>query len=314
MARSNFAKFSWGLLFYTLGVILWGAFVRASISGDGCGNNWPMCGPQNGIFPDFSQAKTVIEFIHRASVPVLSILLIIQLGWVFLEGALSAIRRSVVVSACFIVLEALIGALLVKKGLVGYDASVNRAVVMSAHLVSTFILLASLSLTAIWASGTKPPAWKGQGAVGWALFFGFLGVIALGVTGAIAALGDTLFPSQSLAQGLQADLSPTAHFLTRLRLPHPLVALSVGIYLILIASLLSHLRPVEPVRKYARWLVLVFVLQLALGLLNLALLAPIPMQLVHLAVADLTWISLVLLGAAALASDVVRVEEVRDGD
>src|SRR5437763_309091 len=210
MVRSKFSIFSWVLLFYTLGVILWGAFVRASISGDGCGNNWPMCGPQHGIFPDFSQAKTVIEFVHRASVPVLSLLLIVGLVWGFIatgrkSGARSphskAIRASLIVSACFIVLEALIGALLVEHGLVGYDASVNRAVVMSAHLVCTFILLASLSLTAIWSSGTKPPAWKGQGAVGWALFFGFLGVIALGVTGAIAALGDTLFPSQSLAQG-----------------------------------------------------------------------------------------------------------------
>src|SRR5947209_3464512 len=117
--RSNFAKFSWGLLFYTLGVILWGAFVRASISGDGCGNNWPTCGTHGGLIPEFSQAKTLIEFIHRASVPLLSILLIVQLVWVFLlpkERDAKAIRSSVGISACFIVLEALIGALLVKQG------------------------------------------------------------------------------------------------------------------------------------------------------------------------------------------------------
>ena len=337
MVRSGFGKFAWVLLFYTLGVIIWGAFVRASISGDGCGNNWPICGDQGTLIPAFSQTKTIIEFVHRASVPLLTILLIVQMLWAF--GGLAWLggiknrrngananepnpfaglpkghiaRKSVIVSAFFIVLEALIGALLVKRGLVGYDASVNRAVVMSAHLVSTFVLLASLSLTAIWTTGVRPPSWKGQGPVGWALLFGFLGVVVLGVTGAIAALGDTLFPSQSLAQGFQQDFLPTAHFLTRLRLPHPLVAMSVGIYLILIAGLLIHLRPVESVKKYARWLSAVFIFQLAIGLLNLALLAPITMQLIHLFVADLTWIVLVLLAAAAFAVDAPKVELVLD--
>src|SRR5579859_1986071 len=184
MSRTKFAKFSWAFLIFIVPVIVWGAFVRASVSGDGCGNNWPGCGGA-GIIPNFDQAqtKTIVEFTHRASVAVICLPLLVQLVWCFLIfPKRSPIRKSAVVSSFFIVIEALVGALLVKKGWVGWDDSVQRAVVMGIHLINTFLLLGSLSLTALWASGVKPPTLKGQGAVGWALLIGFVGVILLGIS------------------------------------------------------------------------------------------------------------------------------------
>lgn len=304
----TFAKFSWGLLYFTIGVIVYGAFVRATGSGDGCGNSWPNCGGA-GVIPLFGQTKTIIEFIHRATVPVISSLLIGQVilcFFTFPKG--NAIRKSVIVSACFIVVEALIGAFLVKNGYTGMDASVQRAIVMSAHLVSTFLLLGSLALTAIWSSGTEAPNLKGQGAVGWALLIGFIGVVVLGISGATAALGDTLNPAKSLMQAIGQDFSPTATFLIKIRPLHPLIAVSVGIYTILIGGLIAHLRPTPEVRRYASWLAAIFLIQIALGFLNLAILAPVWMQLIHLAVADFLWIAMVLLAATAFAKDAPRVE------
>jgi len=308
MVRTKFAKFSWAFLIYNLGVILWGAFVRATISGDGCGNDWPTCGGSS-VIPVFTQAKTVIEFVHRSSVALITPLLIIQVVWCFLifpKG--SNVRKSALMSTLFIVIEALVGALLVKQHWVGYDDSVQRAVVMCIHLVSTFILLGALTFTAVWASGLKPASLRGQGPVAWALIVGLVGVLILGVSGAIAALGDTLYHSNSLAEALKQDFSPTANFLIRLRPGHPLIAVSVGIYTLLIGGLLTHLRPTEHVRKYAKQVAFIFLAQLMLGGINYLLNAPIWMQLVHLFVADVLWVTMILLTASALEEGVERVE------
>src|SRR5262249_34868171 len=150
------------------------------------------------------------------------------------------IRTGAALSLGFTLSEALIGAGLVLFKLVEHNASAYRAVAMSAHLVNTFLLLGSLTLTALWASGVHPLWLKGQGTVRWALGLGLLGPLVLGISGAVAALGDTLYPSTSLIEGLRQDFSPTASFLIRLRPLHPLIASSVGLYLLLIAGLVSY--------------------------------------------------------------------------
>ena len=135
-----------------------------------------------------------------------------------------------VLSLVFILTEALIGAVLVRAELVAGNATMSRAVVMSIHLVNTFALMAFLTLTSWWASGESAIKFRGQGLVIWLLGFAVIGTLILAVSGAVAALGDTLFPSESLAAALNQDMSPTAHFLIRLRLWHPFLALAVGSY------------------------------------------------------------------------------------
>ena len=135
------------------------------------------------------------------------------------------------------------------------------------------------------------------------LVIGLLGVLVLGVSGAVTALGDTLFPSASLAEGLRQDFSPTAHLLIRLRVFHPAIAISVALYLVLVVIWLYSLPQNSTAKRFSLLLVILLVIQLVAGVINVALLAPVWMQLVHLLLADLVWIALVLLTASALAAN-----------
>jgi len=201
----------------------------------------------------------------------------------------------------FMVTEALIGAGLVVFELVAYSDSIARAFSIAAHLVNTFLLLASLTLTAWWASGGAPIRLSGQGWLVILLGLGLMGMLILGVSGAVTALGDTLFPAGSLAEGLKQDFSPTAHFLVRFRVLHPFIAVTVALYLILVAMLCNSSRQSVAATWSSQLLIILLIVQLAAGALNLALLAPVWMQLVHLLLADIIWVVLVLLAASTLA-------------
>ena len=312
MSGSRFARFAWFVLAYNVAVIVFGAFVRASYSGDGCGSYWPTCGGE--LVPSLWDAKKAVEFSHRAMSALDGVLVLALLVWALLRHR-KVVRpesRAVVwsagISMIFVIFEALIGRGLVTFGWVAYDKSAERAVVQSVHLANTFILLGVLALTAVWAGGVPLPRLKGQAGLTFAFALALAGMLLLGVSGAVTALGDALFPVTGSSQAVIDSLDPTKHFLVRLRTVHPLLAGSVGLYLLLMAGLVANLRPTPQVQRLARLLAGVFVLQMTLGLVNVLLKAPIPLQLIHLAVADLQWTILVYLGACALAAGVERVE------
>lgn len=302
MKLNRFARYVWIVVAVNLFVIVWGAYVRASFSGDGCGSHWPLCNGE--VIPTTGLAKTVIELTHRLTSGV-ALLLVVWLVWrarqLFPRG--DRVRRGACWSLIFILIEALIGALLVKFALVAGNASIARAFVMSIHLVNTFLLLAALSLTAWWAMGGAPVRLRGQGKVGALFALGLLGTLLIAVSGAIAALGDTLFPANSLAQGIRQDFSTAAHFLIRLRVLHPLFAVGIGLYIVAAASYVNNfLRPASGrTKKLTSILTALFFLQLGAGILNVLLLAPVWLQLTHLLLADLFWIALTLSAASALA-------------
>ncbi|MDQ1559783.1 MAG: heme o synthase [Pyrinomonadaceae bacterium] len=310
MKLNRLAAYAWLVVAANLFVIVWGAYVRASFSGDGCGSHWPLCNGE--VLPATGLAKTLVELTHRLTSGV-ALLLVIGLVWrtrkLFPRG--HRVRRGAFWSLVFILIEALIGAVLVKFELVAGNASIARAFVMSFHLVNTFVLLAVLSLTAWWAMGGEGVRLRGQGRVGAIFAAGLVGTLLIAVSGAVAALGDTLFPSSSLAAGLRQDLSPAAHFLVRLRGLHPLFAVGIGIYTIATASYVNNfLRPgLTRARQLASVLTTIFLVQLGAGILNIALLAPVWLQLTHLLLADLFWIALVLTSAASLAPDGATVEQ-----
>lgn len=300
MKQSRFAAFAWGVLAYNLGVVLWGAFVRATGSGAGCGSHWPLCNGE--VVPRPERIETLIELTHRATSGIALLLVAAMLVWAFraYPGG-HPVRRGAVLSTVLIVVEALLGAGLVLFELVADNASGLRAFSMMAHLVNTFFLLGALALTAWWSSGGRPVRLRGQGTAAGVLAAGALGMLLVGATGGVAALGNTLFPAASLAEGIRADFSPAAHFLLRLRVLHPFLALGTGVFLAVAAPWVARLRPSDATRRLARALVALFAVQVAAGVLNLVLLAPVWMQLTHLLLADLVWIALVLLGASALA-------------
>jgi heme A synthase len=205
-------------------------------------------------------------------------------------------------SVIFILLEALIGAGLVLFELVAENDSAARVFSIALHLANTFLLLASLTLTAWWSSGGKPLALRRQGALPWLFLVGLAGIVLLGMTGAVTALGDTLFPAESLQQGLAQDFSETAHFLIQLRIVHPITAVIVGVYLLVVGLVTLLQRPSRWTKRFAATLLGLFFVQLIAGVINVVLLAPIPMQLIHLFLADAVWIVFVLLAAAALST------------
>lgn len=305
MKLTRFSKFAWLMLAYNLLAVAWGVYVRASKSGDGCGSHWPLCDGDHT--PLMGATARIVEASHRISTGLIGPMAIamVVLAWRgFPKGSL--VRRASGATLFFVLLEGLVGAALVKFGLVTDNDSAQRAGVMAFHVVSTFLLLGSISLAALGASGLPEVRLKGQGTVGWILGMAGLGIVTLSVSGAISALGHQLHQTPDV---LKAAMNPATHWMVRLQPLHPFIAMSIALYLTLAAGLLQHLRPDPRVRAASKWVVGLFVAQLALGALNIWLKAPIPMQMGHLALADVNWVSLVVLGAYCFADGVERVED-----
>jgi heme A synthase len=299
----TFARYAWGVLAYNLAVVLWGAFVRASGSGSGCGNHWPLCNGQ--VMLHSPALTTIVEFTHRAtSGPVDTALILGLLVWAFRAfPRRHPVRLGASITMLFLVSEALFGAALVLLGQVGNNASIAHAWWLAAHLINTLTLLACLALTAWWAGGKPPLTLRGRPL--WLAAASLTAVAILSASGVIAALGDTLFPVQSLAAGLAQDWDPSANLFLRLRGLHPLIAAGVASWLLYYAASSASRRP--DVRIQALTLAGCVGAQILAGAINLLLLAPIWMQMVHLLLADCLWISLVLLSASNLA---VREESI----
>jgi heme A synthase len=290
------SRLAWGVLAYNVGVILWGAYVRATGSGAGCGGHWPLC--NGAVLPPLSSSATAIELSHRVSsgLALAAVLVLAVTTWRNCAPGHPA-RKAAACSVVFIMTEAALGAALVLLSLVADNASFARALFMALHLMNTFALVASLTLTAHWLAGGGPLRLRER--PGAAIAFGLLAlsVLLAGTSGAVAALGDTLYPSGSLAEALRADLSQSSQALIRMRVLHPTIAILVGFGIV---GLVRTRRSARRSRIGAVTVGLV-VTQIALGGLNTVLLAPVWLQLVHLLVADLMWIALVLLAATVLA-------------
>lgn len=291
-------RYAWLVLVYNLGVVAWGAYVRATGSGAGCGSRWPLCNGE--VLPRTQAVATLIEFSHRAT-SGLALLSVVALA-VWARRATAAghpVRTGAALSLAFMISEALLGAGLVLFGLVADNASAVRALVVSLHLLNTFLLLASLTLTVWWAADGGWPRADEHGDTWWRLVAAGSALLLVSCSGAITALGDTLFPSATLREALRADLSATSHLLIRLRTIHPILAVLTALALMSSVWRIAggrRMRFASP--QLMTWLLAV---QLAAGLANVLLLAPIWLQLGHLLLADAIWIAFVFLAAERLA-------------
>lgn len=300
MQASRLARYAWAVLAYNIGVILWGAYVRATGSGAGCGSHWPLC---NGVvIPRAPTAATLIEFSHRLTSGLALISVVVLLAWTWIRVAKPhPARTGAALSVLFMLTEAAVGAGLVLFELVAGNASMARALFVAVHLLNTFILLACITLTAWWLSGGAPVRMEGRGRRASAILLVCIALLISSSSGAIAALGDTLYPQGSLSEALQADLSPASHVLIRLRVLHPMLAATTALVLILFAHRLARGGGAAAARL-ASVVVAVAAIQIAAGIANVLLLAPVWMQMVHLLIADVLWVSVVLFGAAALSA------------
>jgi heme a synthase len=291
------ARLAWLIVAYNIGVILWGAYVRASGSGAGCGSRWPLCNGE--ILPSTAQSQTLIEFVHRITSAFSLVIVSFLVAWCWRRTSKGDwTRYSAVCGIVLLFNEALLGALLVLFDHVGLDRSAAHALFLCLHFGNTLLLLAALSITARWLSNrggrlvvvAKPHE---QIAIG----LGLVSVVVIGMTGSLASLGDTIFPAGSLRHALMQDFSSSSHALLRLRLLHPVAALMGSIYVL---WLLWTFSGKQDRSTWPLVLVVMFTAQIALGAMNVILLAPIWLQMAHLLVAELVWIVLVLASADLL--------------
>lgn len=290
-------RFAWGVLAYNVAVIVWGSAVRATGSGAGCGDHWPLC---NGTVVQHHPAvATMIEFAHRATSGIDLLCVLALVAWTFAATPHRHCARGWSVAVLVLTLnEALLGALLVLLGHTAHDTSPSRGVYLGLHLTNTLLLLAALAMTAHFLSRRAANV-RGEVAVrapGLALT-GLGATLVVGVTGSLAALGDTLYPAHHLLAGIAEDFSPGSSWLLRIRWVHPAISLIAGAF---IAWLIVRTwRRADGVRSrpLALGVVLLLGLQYVLGVADVALLAPTWMQMTHLLGADLLWIALVVLCA-----------------
>jgi cytochrome c oxidase assembly protein subunit 15 len=302
-------RFAWGVFAYFIAVILWGGVVRATGSGAGCGNHWPLC---NGtVMQHSARAETIIEFTHRITSGLSLILVVALLVWTLRGTERGHLARVAAAAAVFFTLvEAALGALLVKLGLTAQSQSPLRPPYLALHLTNTLLLVAALTLTAHFLSRGTGFRWDAvRLAAPFSAIVPIAVMLAAGVTGSLAALGDTLYPASNLASALAEDFSASSAWLVRWRWTHPAVAFLAS--LVLIALL------VRAARRSTHWdnrglVALVLILlaaQYTLGLLDVFLLAPVWIQIAHLLGADLLWAALVVLGARIVLVPYDRSEQ-----
>jgi heme A synthase len=297
--QKTFLKYAWFVFGFNVLVILWGVFLRASHSGDGCGEHWLTC--HGEIIPSAPELKTVIEFLHRlmSGLDFFITLAMAILAWRWFEKG-NNIRKFAFASFGLIIVEALIGAGLVLTGNTAGADTPTRPFWTMGHLIATFILLAVLSLTIYYAKGGKSFSLKTTRQNQLLLGLGLVSILFVGLSGSLAALSNMLFPSESLAEGIAKDFSSASHILLRLRISHPLLSILTTVYLFFLATWISK-NSNEATKTWAGRLTLLLFVQLVFGGLTLVMLAPILMQIGHLLLADLVWICFVMMSVNYLS-------------
>ena len=213
-------------LVISIASIIAGAIVRATGSGDGCGASWPTCNGE--IIPELKTSSELIEFSHRS---ISGILLIITLI-IFLKSFNNSVpvlqKRVIRALTFFVLLEALIGAVIVIYEWVGLNSSTPRIIAVPLHLINTFGLLGAYTLLFHLTKNSKTSL---NNFFDKGFKIGLILFLFSGATGSIAALADVIFPSESFIIGLAEDFDSNSEILTRLRVLHPIVASFLSIYL-----------------------------------------------------------------------------------
>jgi heme A synthase len=301
-----FSWVAWATVVFNLAVIAGGTIVRATGSGDGCGETWPKCGDQ--FVPPNATVETLIEFSHRVSsfMAGLGVAAVFFLAlWVFKKGHI--VRRIAFIAAVLLIVEALLGAALVLYGWVDDDTSIGRMFAVALHLTNTFLLLGALSLTAWWGSGHAAPDFAAnREKLRW-LIIGASTILLLGATGALNAIGDAVFPPDVVSSGLVEKFGPGAPLLLQLRVIHPAIAVVGGIFVAWIAMRLSN-EASDRTKRLSFAVTLIVFSQMFIGVANIFLLTPLFMQVTHLMIADALWIVFVLFGATVMEQDHARLE------
>src|SRR6476620_7539200 len=147
-------RLSYAALGLAFAQIVFGAIVRITGSGLGCGDHWPKCAGQ--WFPPADRIDLIIEITHRYIALGLSILVVALLIVAFTRrnepgvGGQGGVLRPSAVAAGLVITAALLGAVTVKMAL--------NPLVIAAHLTIAMSLLATLAIAAGRAGGFSADA------------------------------------------------------------------------------------------------------------------------------------------------------------
>ena len=289
------SRFAGGVVAFMVLVIVEGAVVRATGSGNGCGNHWPLCNGE--ILPHHPRLATVIEFVHRQLTGVCTALVAGLIAWIFLAKRRGDFaRKAAVWTGVLLLVEAGLGAVLVKGGYTDKDVRTARVFIQGVHFTNTMLLLGAMTL-AWWGTRTREAVRPVAGARG-VVWLALVATMVTGATGSVAALADTLFPSATLRAAIAQDFAANAPLLIRMRWLHPAAAV-VGIGCAVWLGLRVQ-------SAAARWVVVLAGVQVALGVADVLLLAPVWLQVLHLLGADLYWIAMVAAAAVIFERRVFR--------
>ena len=281
------------MLWLTVAVVIGGALVRATDSGAGCGESWPICGGR--LIPDIGTHHTAIEISHRLMTGLLGIVLVTLFLTVRRRFARThRLRRAVSAAGILLIVESLLGASLVLFGWVEYDASIARLIVVPIHLVNTFLLVGSMTLVVYIAGGGRPFRVNLGSIRNKLIATSLVVILVIGATGALNALADTLILSGHLRESSPGEVLVSEPVLRQVRTIHPFTAIIGGLILFMLARYLTA-NAERRVRLLGSAVQGIIWLQFILGLLNVALEVPLEIQLVHLFVADVLWIAFVMI-------------------
>lgn len=287
-------RWAWATLAFFVIVVLEGAVVRATSSGAGCGAHWPLCNGE--ILPHHPRLATIIEFTHRSLTGVSTLMFAVLIAWTFYATARRhPARRAAVIAGLLLLTEGALGAVLVIRHLVEKNTSGERVLAQSVHFTNTMLLLAATTITAV-LLGRAPNERIRSNTLKVPALLALLATLLTGATGSLAALADTIFPSNNLTAALQADFAAGSPLLIRMRWMHPAASTLAVLATILLIAAMRRAGAGRP----ASLLFWNLVLQVVVGVLDVLLLAPTWIQVLHLFSADVFWISLVMVSVPAL--------------
>ncbi len=282
------------LFLFTLLVIVWGAWVRISHSGDGCGESWPLCAGE--FIPTSGAKKTWIEYAHRLMSGSYGIWVILLFIYTRKNIPFEALKKWSGILLVLMLIEALLGAKLVLFKLVGSNDSLMRVFAMALHQINSLLLTGAtfvLYLTAkkiLQSETTRAPFSQGAHQLSWVRIptpwkLIVIGLLLVAMVGSWASLSNTLHPSDGLWEGLLKDFSDESHYLVKLRFLHPLLA-SLFCFSIIFWKLGKYMA--EP-RQQDLLIAAGFAAAFLFGWATLIFLAPVWMKLTHLIFAHLLW-------------------------
>ena len=292
--------FAWFVLLLTILVIISGDIVQITGSGAGCGESWPKC--NNELLPDVTNKNTIIEFIHRILTTIVGFCIIaLALFARILLGKNHFCTKATYTAIFFLVTEILIGAMLVRFGWVEFDMSWGRVIVDSLHVLNTFFLVATLASSTQYKSGTYLSNYLKNTRT---LIIAVIIFLIIAVTGALNSLADLLYIESMPA----SQKNNIYNFLISVRALHPFIAITGGITIAYIFLTFSD----RLLAIYQKKLIIIILatigVQFFIGILNIFLMTPLIIQIIHLVLANILWISIVLFIVDRMTNEIEHPE------